>query len=193
MKKTIALDLDDVLANTSEYLDKYYNKRFGTNIMLQDHRSYILNNVWDCTHQEAIDIVYDFFKSDFARDITPFPGSQYAVDELLKKYDLIVLTSRVFEFRDLTTTWVNKYFSNKFKEIVITNKMANNKLPSREKYEICLEKGIETMVEDNLHYALQNSNHQIKTFLIDRPWNQDGQLPDPVKRVYSWNEIITDL
>jgi uncharacterized HAD superfamily protein len=71
--------------------------------------------------------------------------------------------------------------------------MANNNIPSREKCEICLEKNIDIMIEDNLHYALQNANKNITTYLIDRPWNQDGQLPELIKRVYSWNEILNDL
>lgn len=193
MKKIIAVDIDDVLANTSERLDSYYNQRFGTNIKLQDHQTYSLNNIWNCTAQEAIKIANDFFKSDYGTSIIPFPGSQYAIDELSKKYDLIVITSRMLDFEKLTIDWVNQYFSNRFKEIVITNKMAINKMPSREKYEICLEKNIDMMIEDNLHYAMQNANHKITTYLMDRPWNQNGQLPSLIKRVYSWNEIIEDL
>lgn len=193
MKKTIAVDIDDVLANTSEHLDKYYNQRFGTNIKLQDHQTYSLNNIWNCTAQEAIEIANDFFKSDYGTSILPFSGSQYAIEELSKKYDLIVITSRMLDFEKLTIDWVNQYFPNKFKEIVITNKMAKNKLPSREKYEICLEKNIDMMIEDNLHYAMQNASHNITTYLMDRPWNQNGQLPSLIKRVYAWNEILDDL
>jgi 5'(3')-deoxyribonucleotidase len=193
MKKTIAVDLDDVLANTTDHLREYYNHRFGTDIKLEDHKTYMLNDLWNCSMQKTIDIIYDFLESDYGKSIIPFAGSQYAIDILDKKYDLIILTSRPLDFSDLTASWVNKYFPNKFKEIVITNKMAKNKLPSREKCDICVEKKIDIMIEDNLHYAMQNANYNVMTYLMDRPWNQAEKLPTLIKRVYAWNEILNDL
>ena len=192
-KRTIAVDLDDVLGNTTEHICAYYNARFGTNFKFQDHQTYMINDVWNRSREEAIKIVDDFFRSDDAKTITPFAGSQYAIDELSKKYDLIVLTSRPVDHRQSTTEWVNQYFPNKFEEIVITNKNASNKLPSREKFEVCLEKQIDIMIEDNLHFAMQNAHNNITTYLMDRPWNQNGELPKLIKRVYAWNEILNDL
>lgn len=193
MKNTIAVDLDDVLANTADHLDRYYNARFGTNIKLQDHQTYKLNDIWNRTLSEVIDITDDFFQSEEGKNITPFEGAEYAIDELATKYNLIVLTSRDLDLKNETKEWVDKYFPDKFKEIVMTNKLSKNHIPSREKYEVCLEKNIKIMVEDNLHYALQNANYDIMTYLMDRPWNQIEDLPNTVKRVYSWKEILDEL
>lgn len=193
MKKTIAIDLDDVLGNTAESLDKFHNLKYGTSLKLEDHTTYALNELWNCSMDDTKNRIHEFFKSDFGENITLLDGSKDGVLKLSKKYDLIVLTSRPIKFQKITEIWIEKNFPNLFKEVVITNKQYSDSGRSKEKFEICHEKGIDLMIEDHLFYAEQNANNNIFTYLFNKPWNQKNNLHERIKRVYSWKDILNEL
>jgi len=77
------------------------------------------------------------------------------------------------------------YFTNHYskKELNETKKKSN----------ICIELGVELLIEDSLDYAFECSSEKIKVLLLDKPWNKADKLPAGVTRVHSWREIIEKI
>ena len=50
------------------------------------------------------------------------------------------------------------------------------------------------MVEDNIDHCLDLANHEVKTYLLERPWNRNNNQEHPlIKKVNGWNDIISHL
>ena len=49
------------------------------------------------------------------------------------------------------------------------------------------------MVDDSLEHALDCSENGIKVLLFNQPWNQNGELPKSITRVYNWKEVLDNL
>ncbi len=50
------------------------------------------------------------------------------------------------------------------------------------------------MIEDNLDFALELAENDIKSYVLTRPWNQHrAEHHDNIKKVNNWQEIITDF
>ena len=47
------------------------------------------------------------------------------------------------------------------------------------------------MFEDNYNCAVQCAQTGVKTFLLDKPWNQDGSQKIPnLTRFYGWDDFL---
>ncbi|MDO8610168.1 MAG: hypothetical protein Q7R95_06460 [bacterium] len=187
--KHIGIDVDSVLADSIPFLDDYHNKTYNSNITFKQHTEYNLKRLWNCTYDEVYDKCIAFYKSPYGMNIKPMKGAKKGINYLKNKYKLSVITSRSFEVEEISHTWLNKHFPNKFERIIHTNGVAKAGEPKKHKFEVCLEYGIELMVEDCLEFAIELSDKNIKTILLDMPWNQTQSLPKNITRIKSWKEI----
>lgn len=117
----IAVDIDDVLANTTDSLRLFVNQRHGIALTEDHYRiegeywSYY-ETVWE---QHGIDEpgLKDAFHSGMHVDqskIMPITDSIVSAEALGKKYDLIPITSRPEEMKSETQKWLEKYFKDTF-------------------------------------------------------------------------------
>ena len=190
----IGVDLDEVLADFVSPLLEYHNEKYKTNLTEEKVHSYYFWEVWGGTRKEAIEKIQDFLTTDYFKNIQPILGSQEGIEILSKKHELILITSRPISIRNETLTWLNKYFPNKFSEekIYFTAK-AHLQKNIKAKANICLEQGIELLIEDNLDYAKESVLNGTRVLLFDYPWNQADDLPERIKRVYSWQDILENI
>lgn len=185
----IGVDLDDVLAELLIGLDKYHNEIYQTNFSLEDHTDFDLSKLWKCSKEEMRKRVYDFYDSDFViEEVKPLEGAVEVVDKLSKKHDLILITSRPDFLKQRTVDWLERYFTGKFREIFFTSQFATKNV-SKTKGDLCLELGINLMIEDCLEYARDCASKNIDVLLVDRPHNQTKNLPEKIRRVKNWWEI----
>lgn len=55
---------------------------------------------------------------------------------------------------------------------------------------MCLELGIELMIEDNLDYAEEIVRNGIEVILLERPWNRERQdVHSGIIRVKDWDGV----
>ncbi len=187
----IALDLDEVIADTLSPLILFHNETFGTHLKKEYFLSYNWWEVWGGTKEQAIEKFFEFTKSKYFSKVLPIAESVPAIQYLSKNNNLYVITGRQQELLSVTTTWLNQYFPNTFKDIFITNhpqwsKGGNTKT----KIEIIKQIGAQFLVEDNLLYARECEAFNIPVLLFDYPWNQEP-LPTNTKRIHSWSEVIS--
>lgn len=195
-KKVIAIDLDEVLAETIDQLLKYYNYSFKwKSITKEDVIDY---NLWKLDRygisiSDAKRMFFWFlFFSRKGWRIKPVKFSRAGIKKLKEKwYELYIVTARpsLTIFKRRTKHWVNKYFKWVFKWIKYSDYMMRNQ---KKKSDICKQIGAEIIIEDNLDNAVECAKNWIKAYLIDKPWNQwfDPKIHKGVTKVNSWKEIV---
>ena len=58
------------------------------------------------------------------------------------------------------------------------------------KHEICTDYGIWLMIEDNYDYAMWLARAGVKTYLLEKPWNNwQKEYHDNIIRIWWWDEL----
>lgn len=184
----IWVDCDDVLSQTIDFLlnSPYFTAR---NIKIWDITSYNLYEISSLglSYQQAVKVFGDMFSSPDYLKMKPVDGAKEWL-ERLKKGDnkLILITGRSDIRREKTIEWLERYWLDLFDDYIFANENTDQ---AKSKSEICLENGVELMIEDRISICQELAGVGIPSFLIDCPWNQ-WEVEDLIRRVKSWNEIM---
>ncbi|MBI4973967.1 hypothetical protein HZC27_05130 [Candidatus Roizmanbacteria bacterium] len=190
----IGVDMDSVLADIIPPLDLFHNATYKTSISNSSHGDYDLSKIWNCSGEEVIKRIYEFYESPYFDKIVPMKGAKRNIDILSKSHTLILITSRPNIIEHKSHQWLDIFFKGKFSKVIHTNQTSHKHEIRRRKSEICIEEGINIMIEDHLEYALDCANEGIKVLLLPMPWNKNESITHPnIKRVTSWSEIATSL
>ncbi len=185
----IGVDLDEVLADFLSALIKYHNSVYRTSLIREDFHSYDFWKVWGGTRDQAIQKVYDFYKTDYFKSIDPVFGAQNAIKLLRQKNELFIITSRQKIVYEVTINWINEFFPNSFSDVYFADYYSNtSNLISKKN--LCNNLGIDIFIDDVPKYILECTDSKIKALLFTAPWNKKFVLPENVYRVDSWNNIV---
>jgi hypothetical protein len=188
-KLRIGIDIDEVLAEHLEQLINFCEKEKNILIKRDDFFTYYWPDVLKISLEEAIKLDEEFKESEFFENILPLENSTDIINDLKNNHELFVITARPNKFENKTKKWLENNFENSFNEIIHTEdpygiERGNN----RTKCEICLEKYIDFLIEDNSKTSLDCAKKGVKVFLIDNPWNQNCEHENII-RVKNWKEI----
>lgn len=191
----IGIDIDGVLSDTIGATIKEIRKRFGYVMNIENwktwnsHQIAELQAIGITTIQDTIDLFYSILKPGWSQETLPVPGSKEWIQWLLaQQKKLIALSGRMESSRPYTTDWLTSQYPWAFQKILLTDHDTPKQVP---KYELAHQYGIELMIEDNAHYAIDLATHGIPTILIDMPWNREvdtSRYPD-IYRVKDWNSM----
>ena len=193
-EKVIWVDLDEVLAELLDFVLEYNDYKIWLYEINRNHiKDYYIHKIeyLDITPEQAI----EWFRKPMFEDINKFKMLPilWAKEKLLelkwKWYKLVILTARIEElFWEYTRKWVENHFSEIFDDIIFADHFHEN---HKEKSELCLEYGIDCMIEDNYDYAHDIVKVWVKTYLLEKPWNnwQDNYHPNII-RINSWDEFM---
>jgi len=185
----IAIDLDEIIAGFLDALIKYHNDSYKTTYHKSDFFSYEFWKVIGGTREEAIDKVYGFHDSHFFNEIKPLDGAIEAVKKLKQNNELYLITSRQDDFKEKTRTWIEKYLSNTFEEILHSNAYPRNGI-SQKKSDLCDSLNVYALIEDNLDYIIECMKPDRKMILFRYPWNEQRKKPKGIYAVSGWNEAL---
>ncbi len=95
---------------------------------------------------------------------------------------------------DVVATFMEHYLKfhnliNNGYEVIFSGEIYGGKTKST----ICKDKWISLIVEDNVIYALNCAQEDIKVFLLDKPWNKKYKHHKNIVKVKDWDEIIDKL
>lgn len=169
----IAMDIDGVVANTSEIL-KEVAKDFGYVIVFDSYKP----DVVGITDAEKFynKIVVEAF-SNRMEQILPYQDAVLSIPSISKYIGAITfITARRIEYQQPTLDWLNEHFNISFGFVNV---------PSAEKAQFILDEGFDVFVEDRLRTANQAAELGIKTYLINRPWNVGRSTHEKVIRINS--------
>jgi len=192
----IVLDIDEVLLDTISAINDQYNQQHGTNFSRRDFASYTWHHVWGISRDDAIDFNYDFFK-DHADKIEPISGAEIGVRGLAMGHDLMALTARPEDHREVTQKSLDKHFPD-IGKLRMVNSYARSGTPEF-KSDYIRGKDAFLVIEDQVHHAIDMAPYVERVFLYNAPWNKpqnlpaDLVLPNKVERVGNWDDILNKL
>ena len=190
-EKIIAIDVDEVLAETIQSMLKKQNYTWKwKKVNREDLNTY---NLWEIeklwiTKNRALWMFVKFqLWSWLTKKIKPVEWAREKLMELKEKwFKLYAVTARLSWLRISTKLWLKRNFPDCFEHIVFANFFTSR---ARKKSEICKEIWAGIIIEDNLETCNDCVSQWIKCFLLDKPRNQCDKLNENIKRVYSWGEI----
>ncbi len=189
----IGVDIDSVIAEVTPQLFRFHNDIYKTKHTKRKHTTYDLSPFWKTSPEETLKRIYEFYDSPYFDLIKPVKGSIKGIRLLIRNHTLSAITSRPYYIEEKTVRWLNVHFPKRFSAIHHTNWVSSPTSPKKKKSEVCLELGIELLIDDHLDFAFDVASTGIPVFLFNQPWNQTKDLPKGVRRVYSWKEIVEIL
>ena len=189
MTKIIAVDLDEVLAETAHALLKSkWHRISGIWITWNELISY---NLWEIpklniSKNSAVLIYLWFFIWAWLwNKIIPVNGAKTKLKEFKKKwYKFHVVTARHFALRFATGIWLYKNYKHIFDSVEFANFFTRF---STKKSEICKKLWATIIIEDSLENAIDCAKEWIKVYLLDKPWNQNYN-----KKIHKWIIKVND-
>ncbi|MDQ5932702.1 MAG: hypothetical protein QG649_787 [Patescibacteria group bacterium] len=191
-RPTIAIDIDEVLADYAAEFVVMSNKLWQTNFTADDYHEDWLT-LWGVDLDEAVargqvmleDRMHERLKHDAA-----------AVDvltTLARDYNLIVLTARNLATKDLTLQWLQRHYPMISPESVNFAGIWDNPKPdavTQTKGSVAKQLGVEYIIDDQLKHCLAAHEHGIKSLLFgEYRWNQADDLPEGITRVPNWHAV----
>jgi 5'(3')-deoxyribonucleotidase len=188
-KPKIAVDIDEVLFPMVSDLIEYVDKQHSVKLTPEQFIKYNLEDIWHGGPLEGA-VVFDAYKDQSGIEVAPVEGAVEALGVLSVKYDVIVMTSRDIEVEEKTKNWLNYQFPEIFKEVHLLGN-SRDSITWRTKDEVSQELGVSYLIDDHLYHVLRTSKLGIKSLLFgDYPWNQTDELPEGVRRVKNWQEVL---
>lgn len=192
MKKTLAVDLDDVLSDSFASILAYHNATYGTAHIRNDIVDHDLHLLWNIDKQEAIRRVDEWFDSPFYMTTGTVSGAQDGLTALQNAgFSIAIITSRPERARPHTEAWLEKHYAGLYTALYITDQYANPEVPIT-KGSICTDLGAVGLVDDVTAYLRDVVERGMRGFQFDTPWNHNESVPG-ITRVHSWDDVVTSL
>lgn len=193
-KPVLAVDVDEVLFPLAQNFADYHNEHHGTSVKLSDFTQYSFENDIGIDVDDFVKRIKAFSDEGFFRSHQPAESIKSALKKLTYTYDLIVITSRWQEWEHDTQLWLDKHFPGLFTEVHFANSLTWHRGDKRDKASICQQLDVDVLIDDSLHNAEQVSGVGLQVLLFgDYPWNQADELPENVRRVKDWSEVVEVL
>lgn len=195
--KTIAIDIDNVLAASAESFVVISNKLFGDHITFADFNE-DWQKMWGVDHDEAERRGEVLRDNKYQKAYLPVVGSAQAIDELSKRYKLVLVTSRRKFAEQLTKDWLRQHFTYPFEEIIFADfwddvqKSKDGHL--RHKGDLFTQVGADIVIDDQLKHCIAAAEQGVQAILFgDYPWNETSELPSGIMRCKDWTEVVNNL
>lgn len=181
----IAVDCDDVLINTTEYIMRQYDKRYGIKVDLE--------NAYTLSHPqfdgEELDTIYERFNEIFRAEefqtLKPRADAVEVVQRLGCQHELHLVTARLAAVELITLTMINEYFPGCFTEI--------NHISERgSKGEVCRVLKADVIIDDNAKHLEDAKSCGVKQriWFGSYPWQKpDAGSQDFTARCADWYEV----
>lgn len=193
--KTIAVDIDDVLAANAEGFAEFSNKRWGTNLKPDDYSEHWAE-LWKVDFDEVSkrrEIIISeklFVKHRFFDEAKP------VLKKLAKRYKLVVVSSRGRAIQTDTIDWINQEFKDIFSEIHFAKIWDRPNIHVLEKLkltkaEILAEIGADYLIDDQPKHCIAAVKAGIICLLFgEYRWTKVNNLPKGITKVKNWQEVL---
>ncbi len=183
----IGIDLDDVVFEFARELLIEYNFHHGTHFTFEDIFSYYFSEVLKIAPEEVVSFMNSIFTEEKVTNLPLCDFARESINNLAEKHEIYFITSRRYN-QEGTRESLEKHFSSlNFGLIFSSNPYVGSK--GKTKGEICLEQGIDFMIEDSKEHGEDCASKGIKTLLIHKPWNIQANHENLI-RVNNWKEIV---
>ncbi len=192
--QTIAIDIDDVLSNLAQELINFSNKKWDTNLTIDDYDEHwgVMWGVDDAVVKKRSN---ELHRGNLASKLRHKPDAIPVLKELSKNYNLVLATSRRRLITQETKDWINKYFSGLFTDIHFSGIFDSDDHADIQvqltKAEVLKEIGASFLIDDQPKHCLAAAEAGITALLFgDYKWNRDVKLAKNMVRVKNWQEVL---
>ena len=188
MSLCIWVDCDEVLSETINELLKRppLEEKWIKRSDITSYDLFEVEKIW-FTKEETIQAFYSFFESPEYYQAQPV---SWAYEKLYERkqawHTLFVVTARKQPHEAQTRKRVETHFPWIFSDYLFMNIYTKNEIP---KSQLCKEKWIQVLIDDNTFNIRDMNWVWIPWFLLDKPWNQWVEDSELLHRVYSRDEI----
>jgi len=190
-KPAIGIDIDGVIGDSDKVFRKYIKKYFGINLRRQDVKDFYYEKVLGIPENEMKNFWKRIDEEKRWLEIEILPGAKTALEYLKEKYQIIIITARPENIRNLTEEWLSKnqiyydrlYFINEHKGESKLSAILSNSI------------NLKCFIEDRIDFALDFIKAGIKVILFDYPWNriEKNINSELLIRVKGWQEALSYL
>jgi len=195
-KPVIAIDIDDVIADSTESLRRLVNKRLGVNLTKEDYRipgNYrkYYEHVWN-QHDLVDKIKYADLEDEMVISQSHVPvmaGAEKVVRELQKRYHVIFITARHVSWEGATREWFKNVLAHDDVELYFSEGMRN--IGAMTKGQLCKQLGADWLIDDNPKHLLTAQEERVGAILFgDYGWHYVGDMPLTITRCKDWHEVM---
>lgn len=196
-RKIVALDIDDVIADSTEALRITVNKRYSVNLtpedyLLHDDGGYwgYYERVWEAhgLHHANLDDLDEDMVIDQSH-VPLLPGASFAIGELSKRFDIILVTARDPTWERATLEWITGHFGKVFTSVYFAGRTKNDNDKTVSKGELCKQLGASVLIDDNPAHCRSALDVGIDAILFgDYGWHTDVTLK--IKTCKDWPSVL---
>lgn len=193
-KTLIAIDIDDTIADSTESLRLLVNKYAGVSLpqeayrMNGDYWGYY-ERVWKANNI-ADKASYDDFANEMVDDqsrVPLLPGAEFAINELARQYDIVLLTARDKTWEKATKRWLLDNLGNHVIDVHFTS--AHKDEREMTKGQLCRHLNAKILIDDNVEHCLSALNEGVQPILFgDYGWHHHA--PGNIKRCKDWQAVL---
>ena len=174
----IGVDLDGVIGNFLERFSQIAFSKYGTRLEINRLPCYWIEKCTSLSEKQVLEILSS---QKLYKSISPFPFARTSLNTLHKSgCQIHIVTDRPTDFYKITNNWLRR---NGF----VWDRLVLVKAKDKSSY--AYKNNITCFVEDRYDTAISLANSCKEVYLFDRSYNQ-GELPQNVKRVSSWSELL---
>lgn len=194
-KPVIAIDIDDVLAESASRFIEYSNNIWGTSLTVDDYTE-DWTRLWQVDNEEAENRSLEYLSSGILNTYNHNEDALLVFEKLKMDYKLIIVTSRSSWLKEETISWINCKYPYIFNDDDVHfsglwGKGAYDSATPADKGQFLKNLGVDFVIDDQLKHCLGAQKNGIKSLLFgDYNWNKMDILPDDVKRVKDWSAVL---
>jgi len=190
--KTIAVDIDDVLALNAQGFIEFSNREFATNLQISDYKEHWAD-MWQVDFEETERRARVFHESKIVASYQHIKESVFVLDALKDKFHLVIVTSRRNVLKDSTRAWLDTYFNGMFERIYFAG-IYDGPLTKgsyvKTKAEVFKEILPDYVIDDQIKHCQAAIELGIDAVLFGNySWNNAEELPLGMVRCKDWNEV----
>lgn len=190
----IGTDVDEVMAELLDglldYLKRIEPGKFGA-LKRSDFTRYSLSHAMRWPHGTDQAYLSEFTRSPEYQKIAPVEGSVDALRHLARKGfepHAVTLRRRHPHIVESTQEWVHRHYDGAINGRVHIIGAAEGPIGSKAAH--CRELGLSIVVEDQVEHASDIAAQGTPVALMNKPWNQDFEDTEMIRRVASWDEAV---
>ncbi len=180
----IAIDCDDVLIPTTQFLVRAYNMRYGTAVTLEKSHTPD-DHMWGAAHDEVIARLAKLTQEDAYKRLKPGVIEKHILQQLALRHELHVVTARQESEREYTETLLGRELPGVFTSMEFLGWTGS-------KGEVCKAIGADILIDDNIKHlrTARECGVQHLVWFGNYPWNRVGESSDDsVVRCDDWTAV----
>lgn len=189
----IAIDIDDVLADNAEKFIAFSNQQFDTRLTIDDY-SEDWAKVWQVDSDVLRSRSLKFHNSDAMSFYDTKVGAIDVLSRFTDRHDLLVITSRRTQVRDITHNWLSDHYPDIFHRDNVHFAGiwddANHLSINQTKASLVSYLEADVLIDDQPKHCIGAVGVGAKAILFgDYPWNRTPDPLEGIMRCYSWAEV----